>query len=137
MTFVIKVRAQPGSLIAADYECPVHGRFESVVPREANGDPPEVVPCPSTRMAIRRAKAVVATSAEGSVCMLASYWRIAAPAVHTQFVVSAHQGKPDAKPHVETMDTRPLVEGRSNEFRRNRKKLKEDRRHRRVKELLR
>lgn len=126
MTFTIKVRSSPGSLITADFECPVHGRFEARVPRDERGDPPATVPCESPTNRLPQYP-----------CGLASYWRIGAPPVHTQFVVSAYQGKADAKPHVETMDTRPLAEGRRNDFRAARKKIKEERRHRRVKELLR
>lgn len=126
MTFVIKVRTSPGSLITADFDCPVHGRFEARVSRGEDGDPPATIPCE------RRSRRF-----SSQPCGLASYWRPSAPAVHTQFVVSAYQGPADAKPHPEVMDTRPLAEGRKNEFRRARKKLREERRHRRVKELLR
>jgi hypothetical protein len=126
MTFTIKVRTSPGSLITADYDCPVHGRFEVRAPRDDQGDPPATQPCPARS---RRFSSLP--------CGLASYWRPGAPAVHTQFVVTASRGPAEAKPHPEAMDTRPLAEGRKNEFRRARKKLREERRHKRVKELLR
>jgi len=138
--FVIKVRSSPGSLITVDFECPVHGRFEARVPRGEDGDPPATWPCPSLAWTTRRAKAISRSVAEryvGYPCGLVAYWRPGAPAVHTQFVISAHRGPGDAKPHPEAMDTRPLAEGRRNEFRRARKKLREERRHKRVKELLR
>ena len=70
-------------------------------------------------------------------CSLASPWRISSAPVHTQFVISATQGRDDPKPHPKAMDTRMLAEGRKNEFRRQRKKIREDERHARVKELLR
>jgi hypothetical protein len=44
MTFVIKMRGSRMPLIA-DYECPVHGRFEATVDRDENGDPPATVRC--------------------------------------------------------------------------------------------
>lgn len=32
--------------MVAEYLCPVHGRFELTVDRDANGDPPGEMPCP-------------------------------------------------------------------------------------------
>lgn len=34
MTWAIKIRGDAKSLIAAEYECPVHGRFEITAPRD-------------------------------------------------------------------------------------------------------
>lgn len=44
MTFVIKTRGARGTMLV-DYECPTHGRFEALVQRDENGDPPETQPC--------------------------------------------------------------------------------------------
>jgi hypothetical protein len=44
MTFTIKRRGTP-SPIAAEYLCPKHGRFDIVVARDENGDPPGEVKC--------------------------------------------------------------------------------------------
>jgi hypothetical protein len=44
MTFTIKLRGTPGP-IAAEYLCPEHGRFDLVVQRDANGDPPAEMKC--------------------------------------------------------------------------------------------
>lgn len=63
-------------------------------------------------------------------------WTISAPAVHTQFVVSATQGKSASKPHKDAMDTRMLAEGRRNDFRKQRKAVREKRRQERLKALL-
>lgn len=41
----LTVRTSPGALIAAEYECPVHGRFALDVPRGKDGDPPGEVAC--------------------------------------------------------------------------------------------
>ena len=133
MTWTIKTRRAGGPMLA-EYECPEHGRFEAVVDRDASGDPPASARCPHI------ARASSASMFPNSVevpCAVGrrSPWRISAPAVHTQFVVSATQGK--SAPHREAMDTRPLTEGRKNEWRRERKRIKEERRHKRVKELLR
>lgn len=45
MTWTIKVRTSPGALMTADYECPVHGRFEALVSRDGEGNPPIEAPC--------------------------------------------------------------------------------------------
>lgn len=124
MTWAIKHTPRGGPMIA-DYECPVHGRFEAVVARDENGDPPTEIVCAEK------------SACSDGACDLPSPWRISAPAIHTQFVVSATQGKPDTKPHPNAMDTRPLAEGRKNEWRKNRKKQREERRHQRLKEYLR
>jgi hypothetical protein len=123
VTWTIKVRTSPGALMTADYECPVHGRFEATVERDGAGDPPVEAKC---------MKWISVTL----YCGEWSPWRISCQPVHTQFVVTASHGKSAAKPHPETMDTRMLAEGRKNEFRKQRKKLKEERRHKRVKALL-
>ena len=139
MTWTMKVRTSPGAVMTADYECPVHGRFEATVERDANGDPPATVRCPHLPtcphpLRLHDGPMVFVTGRPR--CNREAPWRISCPPVHTQFVVSASQGKSAAKPHPETMDTRMLAEGRRNEFRRQRKKLKEERRQKRVKALL-
>ena len=136
MTWTIKVRTSPGALMTADYECPIHGRFEAIVGRDAAGDPPAMQHC--------EAEAHVNILAEdGGVlpcttsCGAPSPWRISCAPVHTQFVVSATQGKATPKPHKEAMDTRPLAEGRRKEWRQERKQQRIERRHARMKEYLR
>jgi hypothetical protein len=123
MTFIVKVRTSPGAPMTAEYHCPIHGRFETTVARDCDGNPPPSQCCP------------VPVRASGH-CGMFSPWCISAPGVHTQFVVSASQGRPDPKPHPNAMDTRMLAEGRKNDFRRQRKAIREADRHRRVKELL-
>ncbi len=124
MTFAIKVRGSAG-LLMAEYRCPVHGVFEVLVERDANGDPPAEAMC------------TVAVGWGGEVpCDEPAPWTISAPPVHTQFVVFATHGRNDAKPNRDALDTRPLAEGRKKEWRINRNKLREERRHKRVKELL-
>lgn len=134
MSFTIKVRSAGGPMLA-EYMCPEHGRFELVVPRGENGDPPGTHPC------------VFAIGADGSrdgdlvtwtevPCGMTADHVISAPAVHTQFVVSATQGKSAPKPHRDAMDTRLIAEGRKNEYKRQRKEVREAARKRRVMELL-
>ena len=111
MTFTIKLRGA-SSFIAREFDCSVHGVFGALVSRDR-----DVETCPHC----------------GEVSLLTC----SAPAVHTQFVVSSTQGKSDAKPHPMSIDTRPLAEGMPlNEWRKERKKLWENERHRRVKSML-
>jgi hypothetical protein len=74
----------------------------------------------------------------GASCGLPSPWSpSSAPAVHTQFVVSATQGKSAPKPHETALDTRPLGEGQKfHDWKRDRKKIWEEKRKKRVMELL-
>lgn len=131
MTFTIKVSGAGGPMLA-EYRCPLHGVFELLVYRGAGGDPPAEQPCP---VLVRHPK--WGPWEDMAQCLAPSPWTISAPAVHTQFVVTASRGRNDPKPHPKAMDTRMLAEGRKNEFRRQRKKIREEERHRRVKELLR
>lgn len=139
MTFEIKVRGS-GGLLMAEYRCPVDGVFEVLVERDANGDPPAQVTCATVVHDGHLDPPCCAPDApcewHGVACGLASPWTISAPPVHTQFVVTATHGRNAEKPHREALDTRPLAEGRKKEWRINRQKLREERRHKRVKELL-
>ena len=46
MTYIVKHKPQPGAPVMAEYECEDHGRFERLVARDDNGDPPATFPCP-------------------------------------------------------------------------------------------
>lgn len=48
MTWKLTVRGSADRPIAAEYLCPVHGRFTLDVERDANGDPPAEMPCGAT-----------------------------------------------------------------------------------------
>lgn len=151
MTFAIKFNGRASSVggtMRADYECPDHGRFEALVERDLNGDPPAFKRCPAI-VTVSGASGtyggglvLMSVIVDGPVssfpasCACRSPWRVSMPAIHTQFVVSATQGKAAPKPNPGAMDTRPLAEGRKNEYRAAREKLREERRHARVKELL-
>ncbi|HEY4056667.1 MAG TPA: hypothetical protein VGM39_08660 [Kofleriaceae bacterium] len=113
MTFVIKTRGSANRITTSDYECAEHGRFDLVVERDDAGDIPELAPC--------------------DICEAPSERRFGAPPVHTQFVVSATQGKSDPRPHPNAMNTMALGEGQSqNEWRKERKKVWEAERKKRV-----
>jgi len=45
LTWKLKVRTNPGSVVTAEYECLDHGRFELTIVRDERGDPPEWVHC--------------------------------------------------------------------------------------------
>ncbi len=97
MTWTVKARQHvTGSLMAAEYECPHHGRFEVTVERDANGDPPAVVACPILR------------------CDRMSPWRISAPQLKRLSVpcfAEVRGGDTERRPGM--LDTRPLAEGMS------------------------
>lgn len=128
MTWTLKIRSSPGALMASEYECPRHGRFTATVARDDKGDPPDEVLC---------AVEIHDGNFGPFPCCLASPFRISMPAVHTQFVVSASQGKAAPKPHPNAMDTRPLAEGRRKKWREDRRKIRREYRHQRLKEYLR
>lgn len=48
MTYTVRVRTLPGSPMLCEYSCPVHGVFEQLVERDANGDPPATKRCPES-----------------------------------------------------------------------------------------
>lgn len=125
MTWTLKIRSSPGALMAAEYECPVHGRFDAIVPRDTEGNPPESAVCP-----------VDGVIGFPFSCARQSPFVISMPAVHTQFVVSASQGKPAPKPHPHALDTRPLAEGQRKKFREDRRQIRRELRHQRLKEYL-
>jgi hypothetical protein len=110
--YTVKLRGAVGSAKLREFDCAEHGMFEERVV-----DPGESSPCP--------------------LCGAEAARVDSAPAVHTQFVVSATQGKSEPKPHRMSMDTRPLAEGqRFLDWKKDRKKLWEEKRKERVMELL-
>ena len=143
MPFTIRVRGAGGPMLA-EYRCPMHGVFEALVTRDTNGDPPSVMPCPDLIETHHVCGDHCAHPPFGPFdevheyhgCEIASPWTISCPAVHTQFLVSASRGRNDAKPHAKSMDTRMLAEGRKNDFRKQRKAIREQERHEKVKRLL-
>jgi hypothetical protein len=104
MTFTIKIRGTPTRLIASEYECPFHGRFELDVERTADGDAPDAIDCP--------------------LCGETAEWRISSPLARAQKVTAVTRGKWQ-KPERETYtDTRNLGEGQPlNEWQDDRAKV--------------
>lgn len=87
--YTVKLRGAPPAVSTRDYLCDQCGRFELLV----DNPPPDAIDCPA--------------------CGTISQRVVSAPAVHTMFVVSATQGKPEPKPHRMALDTRSLGEGQS------------------------
>ena len=96
-TWRIVTRGAPTPTIAAEYLCPVHGRFTAYVERDANGDAPAVQCC-------EVAANVNILAEDGSAlacitsCGLTSPWCISAPRAKVK-IVEVQRGsyqKPEA-----------------------------------------
>ena len=126
MAFTIKIRGAPSRVISAEYLCPTHGRFALDVERDANGDPPEWVHC-----------AYPFDGAAGPVrCTEACQWVISAPLgkVKAWEVVRGGWQKPERETW---LDTRNLGEGQElDDWREDRRKIRDRQRERELKELL-
>jgi hypothetical protein len=116
MTWTIKIRSSPGALMTAEYECPLHGRFEATVERDTNGDPPSEVLCRAFEMesgwilvaSIATEPTVMATTH----CNLPSPWTISAPQLKRDSVpcyAAVRGGDSERRPGM--LDTRALAEG--------------------------
>src|SRR5690242_19691526 len=96
MAFRLILRGSAPRTAIADYECPVHGRFEAQVERDENGDPPEHVQC---------CEAVLrfdpnTTLASSELCGRTSEYRISAPLTRVRKIEAAKKGgwtKPERK----------------------------------------
>lgn len=123
MTFAIKVRGAIDRPIAAEYMCPVHGRFERVVDRDANGDAPATVLCLADIGAVLP-------------CDEIATFVLSAPRVGVRRVEAVKGGweKP-ARPTY--LDTRDLGEGQDiEEFRDKRAAIRDQERRDSLKELM-
>lgn len=143
MTWQIKIRGVADRPIAAEYQCPTHGRFGLTVDRDANGDAPEQQRCPH-----RLADLLMVGDEEFSVhaylqmpehtthCGRPSPYVISAPRVAVRRVEVERGGwqKPERKTW---LDTRNLGEGQDvDDFRADRERIRDDERRRSLKELL-
>lgn len=150
MTWTIKQRPRPNAPMLAEYECPVHGRFELLVERDTAGDPPSEVVCPfkswsvaggNKEYASYEAAAEVAIEAGYGDPATASYetqwcgdtcpWRISAPSLKRDTVpcyAAARGGDTDRRPGM--LDTRSLAEGGSvKEWKAKQQAARHERRH--------
>lgn len=137
MTWSIKVRGALAGPVSAEYRCPVHGVFEVVVERAANGEPPDVQPC---RFAAHLSPALTAAEARRTrydvrPCGLEAPWTITSAPAGRVRAVEVVRGKAEEKPHPYALDTRALAEGASpSEFREQRARMWNDYEYKRFKE---
>lgn len=104
MTFIIKHKPLPGSPMMAEYECPDHGRFELLVQRDENGNPPAKVECDMP----------VADDGITEYCELDSELVISAPSIKywsRDPVPIGYASKSDEK-DPRALDTEPLATGK-------------------------
>lgn len=135
MTWTIKVRGSTDRPIAAEYNCPLHGRFTATVDRDANGNAASTAPCPSrTRVGTLDRDGSVLVDARP--CGLSSPWVISAPRVGVRRVeaVRGSWQKPERKTW---LDTRDLGEGQDpDDWRANREAIRDQQRRDSLKELI-
>lgn len=104
MSWILKLRGDSSAPILAEYECPVHGRFEVTAPRPA----PDVTPCP-VELDVPYTKGDTVVTFHR--CCTPSPWRFPMPHGRVK-AGEVIQGKSDPRPPGEVMlDTRPLADG--------------------------
>lgn len=130
MSFTIKISGDAMRPIVCVYTCPEHGAFDAEVVREADGGAPEIIQC----------GAEIGIRAEGGMmhhCEHAATWTPSAVACRVRRI-EVSRGKWESPERKTYLDTRKLGEGQSvEEFQAERKKVWNDQRHKRVKDLLR
>lgn len=146
----LTVRTAPGALVAAEYDCPVHGRFAVDVPRDASGDPPAEITCTASiteqdamfsAHSYRRDEHKIGRvgGVRRFTCGLPSPFVISAPArCKVKLVEAAVRGKDQKPEHKTWSDMTNLMEGQDvDEWREDReRKVWDDERHKAVKEIL-
>lgn len=115
--------------VVACYVCPVDGEFDCEVERDANGDAPEVIPCPLIEPG---------SEDEELRCGQPATWTPSASIGYRVRRVEVVRGKWEKPERKTYLDTRKLGEGQSvEEFQAERKKVWRERRLQTVKDLLR
>lgn len=108
------------NLIAYEFECPEHGRFEALVPR---ADDPDEWPCPYPECC------------DDHTCGRPSPWRISAPLFKPQYG-AVKRGKSDERPPW-ALNTEALADGMSpSEWNANQNKIDRDARRKQNRERL-
>ena len=112
-TFTIKIRGASSQPTMAEYMCPVHGRFDLVVERDANGDPPAEAKC--EHWFSKEETEAVGHAWHGHPTLFCGEW--------SPYVISAPmgrvkrgevtRGKADEKPTPFALDTEALADGMS------------------------
>jgi len=135
MTFVVKFSGDRSATIVCIYTCPEHGEFDAEVQRDENGDSPDVIPC-GAELGVRAD--AFAPNGKMRRCELSAMWTPSSSVacrVRRVEVVRGKWEKPERKTY---LDTRKLGEGQDvDEFRAERKKIWDEERRKKVKELLR
>jgi len=103
MTWTLKLTRSDRPMIA-EYLCPVHGRFELEVARDANGDPPGKMPCPAMAPIARLSALEIA-------CGLDSPFAISKPGYSKVKAVEAVRGGYQKAERPTWTDTTNLGEG--------------------------
>lgn len=116
MTYIVKIRSEGRTkTIAAEYECPEHGRFELDVERNDAGDAPDIVPCP--------------IDDEDGACGRPAEWRISSPMTRVRNIEAAKKGKWEKPERKTWTDTSALGEGQPlYEWREDRARIWEEKR---------
>jgi hypothetical protein len=133
MTYTVKTRGA-GGLVVAEYLCPEHGRFEAMVQRDENGDPPAEQPCPFI-IAERERWDEGRHEDEDTLCEDPSPWTISAPKqkVLTVKPTAAVRGGDMKERPPWMLDTRPLAEGmKYSEWKKKQADLSRTRRHKQL-----
>lgn len=114
MTFIIKNRTQPGAPFLAEYVCTTCGRFELLVTRDEQGDPPSNATCECGETA-----ALVISSPK------IAFWTRTPVAINPAGATRHDQPDPRA------LDTRDLAEGKltKREWRKKQNEITKARRH--------
>lgn len=138
MTWKITIRGSADRPIAAEYCCPVHGRFTVTVDRDAKGDAPSEVRCTHKREA-RMFELFGATPEERidrERCYERALFVLSAPRVSVRRIEVERGGweKPARKTF---LDTRDLGEGQDvDEWRAKREAIRDQQRRDSLKELI-
>jgi hypothetical protein len=129
MTFVIKVRGS--APMVAEYLCPKHGRFDELVDRDANGDPP------ARRICGAEMVDEYFPGDPPALCARVAEFVMSAPIGRVKRGEAGVQGKYEPPPHSGYMDTRALGEGQSlDEWRADRAKVRQEQRIREITEVM-
>lgn len=148
MTFIVKHRGDTTRPLLCTYTCPEHGEFDAEVERDADGNAPDVIPCPEpvgwSGVADRPAGTFGPDDpgAPGvpigiDECALISTWTPSPIGCRVRRVEVVRGGweKPERPTY---LNTQKLGEGQDPaEFRAERKKVWAEERRKQVKELLR
>jgi hypothetical protein len=108
MTWKLIVRGSPHRTIVAEYECPLHGRFEATVDRTVDGDAPDLAVCPHVQEVVDAGGGYLFEIE----CLKPSPWRISAPISRVK-MGDVVKGKDPGPQHGDRnlMNTRPLADG--------------------------